>query len=70
MSRLVALKHAGAHTLDNSVLDRSFAEAFEKLVKGEPLQCVHTQAEHEAAPRPKAVMIDVRLASSDRTILH
>ena len=56
---MVALQHKGRHTLDNSVLNASFAEAFGNLVKGAPLQCAHTDTQYEAGPVPKTVILDV-----------
>ncbi|KAH9927679.1 uncharacterized protein B0H18DRAFT_932440 [Fomitopsis serialis] len=56
--RVVALLHTGIHSLDNSVLDDSFARAFGKLVKGERLQCVQTGTIYQPTAPPKAAIID------------
>ncbi|TFY68832.1 hypothetical protein EVJ58_g776 [Rhodofomes roseus] len=68
--RVIALNNPGAHALDTEGLHEAFAEALEKLVKGLPLQCVHTGTTYNAVPRPKAVIIDAvrRLSGPDQPI--
>ncbi|KAH9832558.1 uncharacterized protein C8Q71DRAFT_258990 [Rhodofomes roseus] len=56
--RVITLIHTGMHSLDNTVLNDSFAQAFDKLAEGDPVQCVHTGVTHEPVSPPKAVIID------------
>ncbi|KZT07197.1 glycosyltransferase family 1 protein [Laetiporus sulphureus 93-53] len=56
--RVISLTHNSANAQDRSILEDSFATAFEKLAKEEAVQCVHTGVSYDPVRAPDALVVD------------
>ncbi|EMD34231.1 glycosyltransferase family 1 protein [Gelatoporia subvermispora B] len=56
--RVVGLHHESFDPIDTRDIDAHFEDAYGKLVKKEPVTCMHTSVQYDAIPPPEVVFID------------